>query len=419
MRRRGETARLFQKNISNRAIAPPPRRQIWYNVRMETILFFQSTLRKSWRQKLAGAHAFAREHDWLVQSVNRFATTDEIRGVLEEWTPAGCMVDRGMANSAAPDHLFAAVPTVYLDQTPDHPSRIHPCLLHDSAAEAAAAAAELLARNCASYAYIGTGENLYWDRVRRERFAQAIQCETGKTVSVLPGKRLREALEALPKPCGILGANDECAIKAYHAAVAAGLAIPDDVMLAGIDNDEIYCEAVDPGLTSVEPDFEGAGYRLAQMLHEEISRFRRHGARRRGAPPTDTYGPLRIVQRGSTAAQADIGPRVRRALEYIRRHACEPSIGLDGVISAMDCSRRLATLLFKKELKRTILGEIHRQRFLRACDLLERTDMPISTVIVHCGYRSDSFVKKLFMRETGMTMRDYRRRRRASRLPPS
>ena len=70
----------------------------------------------------------------------------------------------------------------------------------------------------------------------------------------------------LPKPCGILGANDEFAIKAFHAAKSAGLSIPDEVAIVGIDNDEIYCESVFPGLTSVEPYFEGAGYKSDSFL---------------------------------------------------------------------------------------------------------------------------------------------------------
>ena len=102
----------------------------------------------------------------------------------------------------------------------------------------------------------------------------------GASVTVLPQTGLREAISALPKPCGILGANDDCAVKAYHAATTAGLSIPDDVAIAGIDNDEMFCESVTPGLTSAEPDFEGAGYRLAQMLAEEIDEKKKRKGKR-------------------------------------------------------------------------------------------------------------------------------------------
>lgn len=369
---------------------------------MDIILFFQSTLRKSWRQKLAGVHLFAQERGWFVQVINRYSSPDEIRRALVEWRPIGCLVDCAMSHGAPPDMLFRDIPAVYLDQNPRHRSRRHPCLLHDSAAEASLAGGELLKLGCRSYAYIGTGKDLHWDKDRLAQFQRDAKA-AGATVAVLPQTGLKEAIAALPKPCGILGANDDCAIKAYHAATAAGLAIPDDAAIAGIDNDEMYCEAVSPGLTSAEPDFEGAGYRLAQMLADEIE-----GSGESGRGREEFYGPLRIVRRGSTAVPSGTSPRIRRALEYIRRNACDQSISLDGVIAEMECSRRTGTLQFKKETGRTILGEIHERRFEKACDLLSRTSLPVATVVAHCGYRSDSFIKKMFRLRTGMTMRDYR-----------
>lgn len=380
---------------------------------MEIILFFQSTLRKSWRQKLSGVHKFARERNWFIQVIDRYATAKEIRHAIEEWSPHGCLVDRAMSRGAPPDILFRGIPTVYLDQDPSHPSHLHPCLLHDSAAEAALAGAELLAHARAAYAYIGTGTNVHWDKARLSQFRQDV-ASAGVPFTLLPATGLKEAIGRLPKPCGILGANDVCAVKAFHAAIAAGFNVPDDVAIMGIDNDEMYCEAVSPGLTSAEPDFEGAGYRLAQMLAEEIAKMedeRKDGKRRmreRDLAKVEFYGPLRVVRRGSTAARPGLNPGVRRALEYIRRHAGETSLRIDDVISEMRCSRRLGTLLFKQETKRTILEEIHEQRLQKACDLLARTRLPIAAVVLQCGYRSDSFVKKLFHARTGMTMREYR-----------
>ena len=404
---------------------------------MDIILFFQSTLRKSWQQKLAGVHLFAQERKWFVQVINHFASPEEISTALNEWQPIGCLVDCGMRHNAPPETLFRGIPTVYLDLDLSRNPSILPCLLHDSAAEAALAGAELLKLTCRSYAYIGTGRNLHWDRDRLARFRMDVQA-AGASVTVLPQRCLKEAIAALPKPCGILGANDDCAIKAYHAATAAGLTIPDEVAIAGIDNDEIYCESVSPGLTSAVPAFEQAGYRLAQMLAEEIER-RVKGKRKRVKGKEERvkskeerekgmgdemweegrveyYGPLRLVRRGSTAAASETSPRVRRALEYIRRNACSPSISLDKIAEAMQCSRRMGTLQFKKETGRTMLAEIHELRFEKACDLLSKTQLPISTVVAHCGYRSDAFVKKMFLARTGLTMRKYRNASTAPKL---
>lgn len=210
-------------------------------------------------------------------------------------------------------------------------------------------------------------------------------------------------------PCGILSANDDCAIRAFHAATTAGFSIPDEVALAGIDNDEIYCESVSPGLTSVEPDFEGTGYRLAQMLETEIERVKR-GEAPPQPPPVETYGPLRIVRRGSTAIVPGLSPSVRRALEHIRSHACEHGLSVDGVSAVMGCSRSLATSRFRKETGHSILDEIHEHRFRKMCELLSQGHLPIGIVVERCGYKSDGFAKRLFRQRTGMTMHEYRKR---------
>ncbi len=373
---------------------------------MKMILFFQSTTRKSWRQKLDGILRYAKGHDWFVQLVERFATASDVRCALENWSPAGCLVDRAMSNGRAPDSVFRGFPTVYLDQNPKMPSSEHPCLLHDSAATAALAVQELLALGCRSYAYLGTEKGFNWDAPRLESF-KADAKRAGHSVAVLHRKSLVAALRSLPKPCGILGANDYCAMEAYHATTKAGLSIPDDIAIAGIDNDEALCESVSPGLTSVEPDFEGAGWRLGEMLTEEIARIDTS----RPASPfprTEHYGPLRIVRRGSTSADRGQSLPVRQALEYVRRHGCERGISVDAVAAAMGCSRSLATSRFRKETGRTILDEIHDVRFRSMCDLLARSSLPVAMVVDKCGYGSDGFAKKLFLSRTGMTMREYR-----------
>ena len=376
---------------------------------MDVILFFQSTRRVSWRRKLAGVHEFARLQNWFVQVVERFATASDIRTALKTWKPIGCLVDRAMQLGNAPDAVFRGLPVVYLDQNPRKPSKEHPSLLHDSAATASLAARELLALKCRSYAYLGMERDVHWDIDRLDQFRSDAKA-SGFAVTELRRGNLAKAIRDLPKPCGILGANDYCAVEAYHVAETSGFTIPNDVAIAGIDDDELLCEMVSPGITSVEPDFKGAGYHLAQMLAGEIDRTRR-GEMRKTPPPAERYGPVSIVRRGSTNAGAERHPAVRRAVEYIRRHACEETIGLDEVIAEMRCSRRLATLLFKRDTGRTILGEIQERRLERIRELLAHTSLPIAAVVAQCGYRSDAFVKKIFLKRTGMTMREWRRNR--------
>ena len=382
---------------------------------MDIVLFFQSAKDKSWRDKLAGVYRFAREHDWFIQVVDHDASPRDIRRTLEKWKPIGCLVDRARASTAAPDKVFRRIPAVYHDQDPRHPSCAHPNLLHDSAASARMAGNELLCLDLPVYAYAPRRERLFWCRERCVAFRRLVR-ERGKRFIELDPEDLIGSIAALPSGCGILASDDAVAFNVCQAAKAAGRVIPDDFALASIDNDEMLCEAVTPGITSVQPDFEGAGYHLAEMLAAEISAF---AAGRPRKPRTEVYLPLRIVRRGSTRLLPKTDPRVSRALEYLRRNVSNSSLRTDDVVKIMKCSRRLATLRFREMTGHSIGDEILGLRLSEARRLLAETGLPISEIVMRCGYGSGSFMKRRFKEATGLSMRDWRARASKSAVQPA
>lgn len=381
---------------------------------MTTILFFQSTAKISWRRKLSGVLRAARENDWFVHVIERDADTVDIRQAIRTWRPIGCLVDRAMNSSNVPDRMFGSTPTVYLDQNPRKPSRCHSMLIHDSGAEARLAGEELLKLPCRSYAYLSTGRRYFWDEERCSAFTELVRAAGFKAHRMNPDTLLKD-LAAFPTPIGLLAANDHTAVDAYHAAADLGLSIPKDLSIVGIDNDDMYCESVTPGLTSIEPDFEGAGYRLAKLLESEIALSERPGATRR-KPIIESYGPLRLVCRGSSRTITHHDARVERALEYIRRHAYDPDISLNAIASEMRCSRKLATMSFRKATGHSMLDEIHTLRFKRICEMLSCSSLSISEIVFASGYSSQTYPKRLFLARTGLTMRDWRKRHAPARV---
>ena len=379
---------------------------------MNVVLFFQSTTQKSWREKLSGVYRSARDHDWFVQVIDRTSSPSDVRAALKSWRPIGCLVDRGLADGNAPDRIFGSLPVVYLDQNPRHPSRKYPCVLHDSAATARMAAAELLSLNLPAYGFISPSKTYFWCLEREAAFRAEVE-KAGKLYAGCHAgdQSLQQWLTTLPKPCGLLLTNDILAPLVFHAARAAGISIPRDLPIVSIDNDEIICESLKPGVTSILPDFEGAGYRLGSLLARMIGRNGQSGAAGRNVHvSSELYGPLRLIRRGSSRRFENSDPRVGRALEFIRRNACGRTITIDEILSVMDCSRRYATLLFRDCTGHSIVDEILNLRLERACELLQQTDLPVSDIISRCGYASESFFKKHFARHTGMSMREWRKR---------
>ena len=79
------------------------------------------------------------------------------------------------------------------------------------------------------------------------------------------------------------------------------------------------------------------------------------------------------------------------------------------MIADLGLSRRADEQLFRQATGSSILEEINRVRMEQVFTLLRRPDYPISLIAQQCGWRSDVFLKKLFKRQTGTTMRDWRK----------
>src|SRR5438477_512426 len=69
--------------------------------------------------------------------------------------------------------------------------------------------------------------------------------------------RLVRWVAALPRPVGILACYDIKAQQLLAACRAAGVAVPEEVAVLGVDNDPVLCELCDPPLSSVIPDARG------------------------------------------------------------------------------------------------------------------------------------------------------------------
>lgn len=358
------------------------------------VLFFQSTTSKSWRDKLSGVYRFAQKAGWQVQVVNTRGKRTEITEAIELWHPIGCIVDRAMTLAKEPVNLFRDIPIALLDQNPKTATRTHSSITHNSMASARLAAKELLKTGAKSFTYIPWQTSVFWSNQREAAFAKAVRTAKRRFI------KWTNDFDVLPKPCGILCANDMIAQRAMHLAIKSGWKIPDDLLFVGIDNDELICNNLNPTLTSVLPDFEHAGYTVAQLLKESLD----------GRPPRHTtYGPIDIIRRGSSRWFDKTDARVTKALNYIHQHAFEPELKTDTIVREMGCSRRMADLRFREITHHSIRDEIHAVRMEKACALLRNRNQAIGAIANLCGYDSEPFFKKMFKRETGLTMREWRK----------
>jgi LacI family transcriptional regulator len=216
-------------------------------------------------------------------------------------------------------------------------------------------------------------------------------------------------LAGLPKPVGIIAVTDARARQLLQACLMAGIAVPEEVAIIGIDNDPLTRTLTRIPLSSVIQGTEEMGRTAAHLLHQML-----HGARfpgRRIRVP-----PVGINVMASTRHEPLASPYVMRARHFIRQYACQ-GIRTEQVADYVGVSRSSLEEHFRRELQCTVHQEILRHKLDAARALLARGDAPSAEVAIRCGFTSLQYMYAVFRRELGCTPREYQERARAGVTP--
>jgi LacI family transcriptional regulator len=220
---------------------------------------------------------------------------------------------------------------------------------------------------------------------------------------------LREWLRALPKPAGVLAAQDYLGLILSEVCRQADVRVPEEVALIGVDNDELACELSYPPLSSVRSPTDRIGFEAARLLDRLMEGER--------APAEAVLiQPGGVVARQSSDVMATEDPSLVAAIQFIRQHADQP-IGVDDVLEAIPISRRALEMRFKSLLGRSPLAEIRRVHVEQAKRMLAETDLTLPSVARASGFNSPERLSVVFTQMTGMTPGTYRRQMQGGRLP--
>jgi LacI family transcriptional regulator len=210
-------------------------------------------------------------------------------------------------------------------------------------------------------------------------------------------------LKELPKPIGIMAADDASAHDLAGACLEADIGVPDQVAIIGVNNDDLLCESSWPPLSSIDGDYMRMGYQAAALL-DQMMRGQTLGFEQCHI----MLPPVSAVQRVSTSVLAVSDPHLAKAVRYIREHACDPC-NVQDVLKQVPVARRWLERQFMQQLGRSPYQEIQRVRIDAAKRLLQDSNMTLPDVAEHCGFTAVQNFNTAFKQVAQTTPAAYRR----------
>ncbi len=342
---------------------------------------------------------FRQPHGYL--SAQRRLDLKELRA----WQPNGAICPVTQLDALS----VLRVPLIAYDVN-EYSGRV-PSILSEDLAAGRLAAQYLLGLGHRHFAFCGY-RGIRWSRERCQAYCELLQ-QAGCRVEVYQPRSRRAAwakeeplvrqwLQSLPKPIGMLCANDDRAATILETCGVLGYGVPEDISVVGVDDDQYVCELQNPPLTSVRMASQQAGYEAAALLDRLIRGDERMEGQRVVAHATG------VTARQSTNVLMVRNAEVRKALRFIRENAGR-SIRVADIVKATGLSHRSLNDQFHAELGCSIVKQLTSARIAYIGRLLTETGMRVHEIAMAVGYEDDRHFSRYFKRVTGQTPQAYRR----------
>ncbi|MCP4192388.1 MAG: XylR family transcriptional regulator [Planctomycetaceae bacterium] len=289
-----------------------------------------------------------------------------------------------------------------------------PHIRSDEQAISELAADHLQLRGFRNFGYVGLPESSFSDS--RHRFFVETLSDNSCAFFSFPSTsinhaswesgqdQLAEWLVQLPKPIGLMACYDVVGFRVLEACRRAGLSVPDEVAVVGVDNDAELCALSNPPLSSIEHCLEKIGFQAAELLNNLMTT-------NIVAPSLTLVRPTGVVTRQSTDIIAIDDTKVAAACRFIRENACK-GMTVPKVAEHVALSRRALERRFHNALKRSPQSELRRVQIERVRQLLEDTDYKLSVIAQMSGFRYHEYMSKVFKEKVGISPGTYRKTKR-------
>lgn len=390
-------------------------------VKPPRVLLLIESSRGFGRSLLKGFAEYARFHGpWCIDTSDPFfrRTTNRLQNLDRDYQRSldGIVVRDIDELSSLQKMGLPAILASTVEPVTGHTQHVFPVITTDNEAISQAAIQHLLEREFKNLAYCGY-DGIQWSDLRAQFFSRIAE-QTGESIHIYRQSRVKARrkwanelsvlgawLKKLPKPIGIMTCCDDRSQNITEAAIQAGIRVPEEIAVIGVDNDELVCNLANPPLTSVALATEKAGFRAAHLLDRLMRGREKMCGQRIVIPPTH------VESRTSTDTLPLEDKDVIGAIQFIRSHI-QKTIQVTDVADSVCLSRRTLERRFLKTLGRSVQQEINRQRTDHIGNMLLHTRMTQVEIAQAMGYTSLDNMRRFFQRHKGMTPLAYQRQSR-------
>jgi LacI family transcriptional regulator len=264
-----------------------------------------------------------------------------------------------------------------------------------------------------NFAFYGF-KDIVWSRERAEGYEERL-ARAGHAVHYFEHKKARSSelwyykpsslsrwLKSLPKPIALMTCDDNQGQHITEACRQAGIRIPEEVAVLGVDNDVMICDMSDPPLSSIALDVEKGGYDAAKLLHQMM---------KKEVPGyyDIVVKPTQVITRHSTDIYATNDDHIASSLKYIHQNI-DKNLHVDEVVKQVPLSRRALEKRFLEITGYPIYKYISNLRIEKFSKKLLDTDMSVFEIALDMGLTDSKNLARQFKQAKGCKPSEYRNR---------
>ena len=355
------------------------------------------------RQLHEGVAAYCREQHWVLDSYDHSPDLDQ----ANQWNG---MI---LLHQSVPDFqplLKKKTPVVTLAM--DDAGKVQAAsVVQDHEAIGAMGAAHLLERGFKRLYFCGYDDAISHARFRGMR-AEALRHGIKAHEICLPHRSpaskgvtyiftwLKEHLLGAQTPFGVLAAHDMLGGNILDACHGAGLKVPEQVAVLGVDNEPLICDCAVVPLSSVDNNLFQHGYEAAKLLKKLMQ----------GERPLQPVKvpPKRVEVRASTDTIATESLQLGKILQHIHAQYGDANLTINELCHRFGISRRKLWEMFGQAKLASPGQIIHEVRLRRACVALTESRQPIKEIALKCGFASARSFGRYFRKVKGQSPDEWR-----------